>query len=141
MYEDTKWYKLAKEKYDEKTFAHAQRVAAYVETNVMIRSWDYDCFESAYQAALLHDLIEDTDFKDVDSLEYDYDVDYDAVIAIKILTNKGLPYVEYCKSIHNSDNDIAYIVKLADMKDHLSLKETLTPRLKEKYLAGLAELL
>jgi hypothetical protein len=33
------------------------------------------------------------------------------------------------------------MVKLADMKDHLMLKETLTDKLKEKYLTGLAELL
>lgn len=35
----------------------------------------------------------------------------------------------------------AYWVKLADMKDHLSLTDTLTDKLKEKYLSGMRYLL
>lgn len=40
---------------------------------------------------------------------------------------------EWCQAV--------YWVKIADMKDHLSQKETLTERLKEKYLEGLVILL
>ena len=54
-------------------------------------------------------------------------------------------YDEYCDIIKLSAKPdwgkCAWFVKLADMKDHLSQVETLTPRLKEKYLSGLRYLL
>lgn len=56
--------------------------------------------------------------------------------ALKILTKtKEVSYDDYCKSIksvcHTNYRKCAYWVKLADMKDHLSLTNTLTDRLKE----------
>ena len=48
-------------------------------------------------------------------------------------------YEEYIAKIPKGS--IAYWVKLADMKDHLTLTDTLTEKLKEKYLRGLAILL
>ena len=54
-------------------------------------------------------------------------------------------YEDYCRRIRNSaDKDYglcAWFVKLADIKDHLSLTKTLTPKPKEKYLSGLRYLL
>ena len=56
-----------------------------------------------------------------------------------------LTYDEYCLRIHNRAKQdyglCAWFVKLADIKDHLSQVDTLTPRLKEKYLSGLRYLL
>lgn len=55
------------------------------------------------------------------------------------------PKIEYCKKLHDGANThvgmLAYVVKLADIKDHLSQIDTLTPQLKEKYLSGLRYLL
>ena len=67
--------------------------------------------------------------------------------ALKFLTKpKDMKYTEYCKKLrpgyHATDAQrCAYYVKIADMKDHLAQTETLTDRLKKKYLEGLAELL
>lgn len=65
---------------------------------------------------------------------------------VAILTkDKEQSYVDYCIEIKNSislfSGQLAYWVKLADMKDHLSKTETLTDKLKAKYLEGLAYLL
>lgn len=141
MFEDTKWYKIAKKYYDAETFDHAKRVATYAYTNPATFSWELIDSEILYQAALFHDILEDTDFS-FNSPEHRDLFWTDAIDAVKLLTKeKNEPYAEYCRRIRDSCNQIAYIVKLADMKDHLSLKETLTPRLKEKYLSGLAMLL
>ena len=52
-------------------------------------------------------------------------------------------YVEYIDAIKSSADKCqeAYWVKIADMKDHLSQTDTLTDKLKKKYLAALAHLL
>ena len=61
--------------------------------------------------------------------------------ALLLLTKPDdLSYDEYCqrfKKYNTNDYLCAYWVKLADIKDHLSL----TDRLKEKYLSGLRYLL
>lgn len=59
-------------------------------------------------------------------------------------------YIDYIKRLRtlrdSSETDtidliVAYIVKLADMKDHLMQKDTLTDKLKEKYWNALPYLL
>lgn len=99
--------------------------------------------EDAIIVAILHDLLEDTDLKEEDLLKI---FDENIVNAVKILTkDKEQSYVNYCIEIKNSislsSGQLAYWVKLADMKDHLSKTETLTDKLKAKYLEGLAYLL
>lgn len=128
--------KIAKQYYDKKTYDHAIRVAGYVADNEAIPpAFREDCV----CLAIMHDLLEDTDYNPAGLPESFKE-------ALKLLTKpKEMPYKEYCRSLqcsHDSSPKIcAYFVKLADMKDHLMLKETLTDRLKEKYLEGLAELL
>lgn len=135
----SKAMRIAKDFYDEDTYEHALRVAKYVSSMpIALRSEKDECVV----LAILHDIIEDTTFS-IDLIE---DKDEDFKKALMLLTKDRLtPYVEYCKKIKEESYTypgvLAYWVKLADMKDHLSLKETLTDRLKEKYLAGLAELL
>lgn len=130
---------LAHKHYDEKTFNHAMRVAAYVASNHAIRSsYKNDCIA----LAIMHDLVEDTSYN-AEELKYESSNFYKA---LQLLTKKDdVSYVEYCRELHPTEGDpyiyCAYMVKLADMKDHLMLKETLTDKLKEKYLTGLAELL
>ena len=87
----------------------------------------------------MHDLLEDTNYNPKGLPE-------NFTNALKILTKaKEVSYDDYCKSIksvcHINYRKCAYWVKLADMKDHLSLIDTLTDRLKEKYLSGLRYLL
>ena len=129
---------LAQDYYDEKTFAHAMRVAAYVAKD---KSIPVECREDAIALAMMHDLVEDT--------EYEYEgLEIGFKTALILLTkDKDMSYVNYCKNIKTSvfrfgdAGCIARWVKIADMKDHLSLKSTLTDKMKAKYLEGLAELL
>lgn len=142
---DTPSYKLMKiavhaanQYYNHKTAKHANRVANYILENSVIPE---DIRSECTAVALMHDLIEDTNWEPYE-LYPDYE---DAYRALRLLTNKGMEYDEYCKKIHDSARtrygQIAWFVKLADIKDHLILKDTLTDRLKEKYLSGLRHLL
>ena len=115
---------------------HALRVATYVAENLTIPN---EYRDECLSLAVMHDLLEDTQYKP-ECLPENFEK------ALRLLTKpKEMPYDEYCKAI-NSHCDTAYgrcayWVKLADMKDHLSLTETLTDRLKKKYLSGLRYLL
>lgn len=127
---------LAKKYYDKNTFAHALRVAGYVAHNKAIPA---EFRDECICLAVMHDLLEDTDYTP-------YNLPANFEVALKLLTKpKEMPYREYCSNLQcdeEMDAKIcAYFVKLADMKDHLSLKDTLTEKLKAKYLEGLAELL
>lgn len=139
--------------YDEETLLHAERVYRYVQKNLdLYPHLSPTNREAACYAALLHDIIEDTNCT-VECLQR-AGFNKEVIEAVKILTKpKGEKYASYCGRIKHLASEfwldknfetaarIAYIVKLADMKDHLSQKDTLTDRLKEKYLTGLAELL
>lgn len=124
--------------YDEKTLAHAMRVAAYVADSPFVAE-ENQGFTIAL--AILHDLIEDTavELIDIQSLELRHGLIY-------LTKQEDESYVDYCNRIKQGLTEgwmgqCAYVVKLADMKDHLSLKDTLTDKLKAKYLEGLAVLL
>ncbi len=128
--------RMAKEYYDEKTYAHAARVAQYVAENNMIpESKMDDCIALAW----MHDLKEDTNWTGCFGIEYKQ-----VEKCLDWLTKpKDMDYIEYIKRIRKwaDTRQEAYWVKLADMKDHLMQTETLTDKLKEKYLAALPYLL
>ncbi len=132
---------LCERYYEKETLAHAKRVYYYAQES----SWDAIERCIGGLVALCHDLLEDTSCTVEDLSELCSDPEF--IEAVKILTKpRGEKYVSYCKRIKQTSltcraGRIAWFVKLADIKDHLSQKETLTDRLKEKYLAGLAELL
>ena len=139
IYDISKVIKLCYENYDEKTMNHVLRVADY--------AWESPIFKSldrihVYATALCHDLIEDTDIT-LEQLENTLGVSgTQIIIALKLLTKKeNEQYIDYIKRIKESKNILAYCVKLADMKDHLSQKETLTDKLKEKYWNAIPYLL
>ena len=132
----SKAMELAARYYDENTYAHAMRVAGYVAQNMTI---PYEYRDECVALAICHDLIEDTECSVVGFPDNFGE-------ALKLLTKpKGEDYVEYCKRLRPTRGthyqNCAYWVKLADMKDHLILTDTLTEKRKEKYLAGLAVLL
>lgn len=126
---------FAKEYYDEKTYDHACRVANYVVANKELI--DYEMRLECYALAYLHDLLEDTDF-DIELIRQ-----YSKTLAnqLELITHDKTKdtYEEYLLKIPRGS--YAWWVKMADMKDHLMLKDTLTDKLKEKYLGGLRILL
>ncbi len=129
--------RIAKEYYSKEEYDHAMRVAGYVAENMSI---PYQYRDDCVCLAIMHDLIEDTKYQGYSYLPQNFRK------ALLLLTKpKDVSYVDYCRRLRCIDNThyalCAYWVKLADMKDHLTLKETLTDKLKAKYLEGLAELL
>ena len=128
--------KITNAYYDKKTLAHAKRVLYFVMDSKTIPDrikTDCCCL------AVLHDMLEETD-----NAPKDLPPNFKRALEL-IPKPDDLTYDEYCLKIHNrakADYGLcAWFVKLADMKDHLSQVDTLTPRLKEKYLSGLRYLL
>lgn len=129
--------------YPQDKFYHACRVAEFVMANDAILS---HVKEQCYIVALLHDLLEDTDFdiKLVEEAEICYYsggcTQHISKALLQLTHDKEKDsYEEYIAKIPKGS--IAYWVKIADMKDHLTQTATLTDKLKEKYLRGLAILL
>jgi len=126
--------RMAKEYYDEKTYAHAARVAQYVaENNLIPNEMMDDCIALAW----MHDLKENTKWSGGGFSEhFNKCLDW-------ISKPKDMDYIEYIKRIRKWADTMqeTYWVKLADMKDHLAQTETLTDKLKEKYLSALPYLL
>lgn len=128
--------RVAKEYYDKSTYDHAIRVAQFVADNRMIPG---ECIEECIALAIMHDLKEDTLYKG-DELPKNFEE------ALELLTKpQNMSYVDYLQDIKDNTNtssgECAWWVKIADIKDHLSQTETLTDKLKEKYLAALPYLL
>lgn len=128
-------YNTAKEYYDENTFHHVKRVAYLVQQNDRIKPEEQN---NCIALALMHDLLEDTSY-DISELDK-YDVDDNFKICLRLLTkDKHFPYTYYIINIRNHMEKYpnAFWVKLADIEDHLLQSETLTDRLKEKYLKAI----
>lgn len=95
---------------------HVERVVALVDG------------DDAKTVAWLHDVVEDTDVTLYDLCRAEFpDVVLDAVNA---LTRKGEPYSEYIDHIHACGPQLARVVKIADLRDHLQphCPERLRPR-------------
>lgn len=127
---------MAKKYYLENTYNHALRVMQFVADNEVI---PYEYREECICLAVMHDLIEDTEYTGSGLPENFYK-------ALKLLSKqKGDNYIDYIKKIKDTQYTnwrmCAYWVKLADMKDHLSQVDTLTDALKDKYLKALPHLL
>ena len=95
-------------------------------------------------AGFLHDVLEDSDYTPDNLLELG--IPESVVNALILLThNKNESYNDYITEIRREavipTYKPAYIVKLADMKDHLSQTETLTEELKNKYISAMKYLL
>lgn len=133
--------RLAKVHLSMDVYNHSMRVVQYVMSNEMIPEEIHD---DCIIAAIAHDLLEDSnlEFADIAHL-----CSTNVANAIKLLTRSGdMSYVTYICDIRSNavstcGGQIAYWVKLADMKDHLAQKKTLSDKLKEKYLEALPFLL
>lgn len=89
-------------------------------------------------AAVLHDVIEDTDATEADILEYFGSEIRDAVVALTRVPESGETYMEYVKRA--SENLIARKVKRQDMLDQLLPEREIpeTKGLKKRYRKALA---
>lgn len=128
--------KMAKQYYPKDKYDHAIRVMGYVAENEMI---PFDHKDDCIALAIMHDLIEDTRYTGSGLPQNMYK-------ALKALSKpKDEDYITYIKRIKECSytdwGACAYWVKLADMKDHLVQTDTLTDRLKDKYLKALPYLL
>lgn len=127
--------RTAKKYYDLKTYNHALRVAGYVADNDIIPD---DKMDLCISLAIMHDLVEDTCYSEFNIIPIELST------GLKNITRKrDDKYIDYIKNIvvNKKECPEAYWVKLADIKDHLCLKDTLTEKLKEKYLEALRYLL
>ena len=87
----------------------------------------------SYLEAYLHDVVEDTKY-DLNDLRNQIALNVNEIQAIDLLTRqKDQTYFEYIAKIKDSKNELAIRVKLADIRDHLNLKETLKPSLEKRY--------
>lgn len=126
--------------YDTKTLRHCLRVAKYAVENVCLRSDDDR--QIAFIIALCHDLLEDTNISIETIAEAtELNVNFLANVLGALTRKKSETYLDYIKRLKQNQSPYPYIVKIADMKDHLSQKDTLTEKLKEKYWNVLPELL
>ena len=121
------------------TYQHSLRVMHYVMRNTSIPERIHD---ECIVVAIAHDLLEDGKITVFDLP----DLPENVWRALELIThNKNQSYVDYVKDIVDAKNQdyglIAYWVKMADMKDHLAQKDTLTDKLKTKYLEALPYLL
>ena len=129
--------RMAKKYYKPETYNHALRVMQYVADNETI---PYEYQEDCLALAVMHDLLEDTDYPRGCGLGDNFSD------ALDLLTKPiDKDYIKYIKEIKDTKYTnwrmCAWWVKLADMKDHLAQTDTLTDKLKEKYLAALPYLL
>lgn len=130
--ECAKWY--PKRKRD-----HCIQVETYVIEDSMfsILTEDQQWFVRAL--AYAHDVIEDTDCPLDDVLKHigispeSYErLDFETDL-ILLTHHDSDTYYDYVKTLVESRRMFAIMVKRADMKDHLTRKKTLTPKLKAKY--------
>ena len=146
-----KLLKLCQDNYKEKTLAHVIRVANYALENAVLSTVAMDK-DFVYYCALAHDLIEDTDvsYEEITQAMDKYSLEKVTTTLSLLTHNKEQEsYVDYIKRIRESGNLTAYIIKIADMKDHLTLlnaenyelSDEIKEKLRKKYNEALPYLL
>jgi hypothetical protein len=115
----------------EKVYKHSIRVAGYVR-GILPRYLGAD-FHTACVLAFLHDVVEDTEVT-IEEIETEFGEYIARSVALLSHSKAEESYPDYIDRIMDGMAfPEAKVVKHADMKDHLAQKETLTPKLKEKY--------
>lgn len=131
-----------------KEISHCCRVAAYVSAkDDYFRSGKE--FDFVKGVALLHDYLEDTKaskVSDIPALDAFLETVAEEEIAhqqlikktkmvLERLTRKpDQSYDDYMQSIIHCDDPWVFVVKQADMRDHFAEIDTLTEKLRDKYL-------
>lgn len=102
---------------------HSFRVAQLVYINTLQKYGSKEIAKYCYTLGLAHDLYEDTDL-DKDTFKDDEKFNNDLLLLTR--TN-DITYFDYIRNIYNKKNDsYAYMVKLADLIDHLTNRKTLS---------------
>lgn len=115
--------------YSKKKMAHALRVADYALAKPRtLGSNPYNL----YMIALAHDLLEDTECNPDELCDIIGTDNFNSVLLLSKDDNTS--YEDYIREIINSNDSFAFLVKQADLKDHMTLTETLTEKLKDKYV-------
>lgn len=121
---------FAKQRLSVDKYEHSLRVLEYTHDTAKI--YMSGVSTEVLIVAILHDIVEDSDatLKDIEE-------EFGRYIrnCVEILTHQKeeMSYPDYIDLIMSSPLPEAMAVKHADMRDHLRQKETLTPKLKEKY--------
>lgn len=124
-----KLFSLAAQYYPKKKLAHALRVAEYATAKASLLKMD---ITEAYMIALAHDLLEDTECPKEDLMSVLGIESYNSVVLLT--KDPQEKYEDYIHKILDAKDDYAFIVKQADMKDHMTLTDTLTEKLRDKYI-------
>ena len=117
-------------------YEHTKRVVNYAYDIVTRECCDPDEEVLCVVLAYLHDVIEDGSERAEECIcEYFGNTVLNYVLLLTHRKDEET-YPEYIDRVLAGPHAVQY-VKRADMKDHLCQKETLTPKLKEKYLGVL----
>lgn len=122
-------FNFAVEYYPKKKLVHALRVAEYATEKASALKMD---ITKAYMIALAHDLLEDTECPKEDLMSILGIEGYNSLVLLT--KDPQEKYEDYIHKIIDAKDDYAFIVKQADMKDHMTLTDTLTEKLRDKYI-------
>lgn len=123
--------------YPKKKQEHCVQVETYVieDTMFAILSESQRWFVRAL--AYAHDVIEDTacPWEEIATLISDETDRADFYTDLMLLTHnkQSITYYDYVKNLVETRRMLAILVKRADMKDHLTRRKSLTPKLQAKY--------
>ena len=123
--------KICEKWYNDNIFFHCSRVVRNLEADMLFQFIPQENQNDLRALAICHDLLEDTEIANSEDFNRLIELGV-SMPNLKTLTrNKNDSYDKYIQiCLSNPDTRI---VKCADMCDHLSQKDTLTPRLKDKY--------
>lgn len=123
--------KMANRYYNKETLDHALRVALFVSSNNIIPK---EIIDNCIALAIMHDLREDTDWRGDGFSDH-----FSRCIDLITRDKNNQTYEEYIRNISDYKGAYpeVYFVKLADIKDHLTQKDTLPDSLKERYIEAL----
>lgn len=124
-----KIFNLSVKYYSKKKANHATRVAEYAAIRAEEIHLD---FTRAYIIGLAHDLLEDTECPEEELIAAIGETNYNSVVLLT--KSKDQKYEDYIRKIVESKDSYAFIVKQADMKDHMTLSNNLTEKLLNKYV-------
>lgn len=128
----TKIFNLSAKYYSRKKIGHAIRVAEYAA----IRAEETHLNSiRAYMIGLAHDLLEDTECPKEELIAAIGENNYNSVVLLT--KSNDQEYEDYIRKIVESKDNYAFIVKQADMKDHMTLSNNLTEKLLNKYVSVL----
>ena len=121
---------FAKQRLSVDKYEHSLRVLEYAHDTAKI--YMSGLTTEVLIVAILHDVVEDSDVT-LDEIEERFGKYIRNCVNVLTHEKEFETYPQYIDRVMDSNFPEAKVVKHADMRDHLRQKETLTPKLKEKY--------